>query len=77
MAHDNYIESRGYGEWMVTTYNPAKEFGPYSGRLDVSRDFHVIRFQDDNSTTDTHCIASFPSQNVAVAENIKFKNKKK
>jgi hypothetical protein len=72
--HDNYIESRGFGEWVITTYNPEKEFGVYEGFLKVSRDFHVIYAQDNNSGVDasSECIASFPSPNVAAAENTIF-----
>jgi len=78
MAHDNYIESRGFGNWIITTYNPSKQFGPYAGFLKVSRDFHVIYATDSLSTdTTSECIGSFPSQNVAAAENLKFDESKK
>lgn len=76
MAHENYIEKRGFGTWTVYTYNPEKEFGPFSGHLMVSRDFHVIYAGFDESTGfGTGCIASFPSPNVAAAINEIQQNK--
>lgn len=73
MANDNIIESRGWGEWVISTYSPDKQFGPYPGFLRVSRDFHVIYASQDNTT---ECIASFPSPNVAAAENFKYSKAK-
>lgn len=70
MASDNYVENRGYGEWVITTYKPEKEFGPYSGYMVVSRDSHVIFKNYDNLNSNlSECISSFPSPNVAAAEN--------
>jgi len=71
MAHDNYIENRGSGLWKITTYKPEKEFGPYEGWLQVSRDFHVVYKSYDVANGGANCIASFPSPNVAAAENTK------
>lgn len=70
MAHENYIEKRGFGAWTIHTYNPSKTFGPFNGFLVVSRDFHVLYAGFDESTgAGINCIASFPSPNVAAAIN--------
>lgn len=73
MAHDNYIEDRGFGNWTIITYKPEQEFGPFVGWLHVSKDFHVILNSDKSNHTSvndgTNCIASFPSPNIAAAIN--------
>lgn len=75
MIHDNYIENRGFGNWAIMTYKPEETFGPFTGWLQVSKDFHIILESYDknyiSSNNDTNCLASFPSQNIAAAINMK------
>lgn len=69
MAHDNYIDNRGFGNWTVYLYNPGEQaFGPFEGDLVVSKDFHTIYTPPDvNGARD--CIGNFPNPNVAAVIN--------
>ncbi len=62
---DNNSQNRGYGNWKISTYNPAVMLGPFVGHLVVNKDFYII-YKDEKMTS---CLFNVPSQNVAYAYN--------
>jgi len=62
---NNNISDRGCGIWRLRTYNPEEWFGPYEGKLLVTKDWHIVASVDAQPIT----LAEFPNGNVAVVEN--------
>ena len=71
--NDNNITESGVGEWIVTTYNPAQDNGPYKGLIARDKDFRSIWNLTSNG--DRRLLAEFPNQNVAKIENVASGNK--
>ena len=65
---DNNITDQGVGEWVVTTYNPAQDNGPYKGVITRDKDFRSIWTPLTNG--EKRLVAEFPNQNIAKIVNL-------
>lgn len=64
---DNSLQKHKNGKWLIYIYNPTdSKIGPFTGRLEISKDFHLIYDDDDNTKV------TVPSQNVSYCVNTLF-----